>query len=112
MMPISTSSIGIHSFDFIGLGYRMDWPVNIVLTPDALKIYAQIFSFLIQIKLALFSLSDVWCSLKNLGHSVSKNGKPGIGVQNLTYFNVLMKLRCSPSRKPLRKILKNYISVI
>ncbi|KAJ4969843.1 hypothetical protein NE237_002942 [Protea cynaroides] len=93
MMPISTSSMGIHSFDFIGLGYRMDWPVNIVLTPDALKIYAQIFSFLIQVKLALFSLSDVWCSLKNLVHSVSKNSKPGIGVQNLAYFNVLMKLR-------------------
>ncbi|XP_042511302.1 uncharacterized protein LOC122086510 isoform X3 [Macadamia integrifolia] len=93
MMPISASSIGIHSFDFIGLGYRVDWPVSIVLTPDALKIYAQIFSFLIQIKLALFSLSDVWCLLKNLVHSVSENRKAGVGVQNLSYFNVLIKLR-------------------
>ncbi|XP_043722483.1 uncharacterized protein LOC122669702 isoform X2 [Telopea speciosissima] len=93
MMPISASSIGIHSFDFIGLGYRVDWPVNIVLTPDALKIYAQIFSFLIQVKLALFSLSDVWCSLKNLVHSVSENRRPGVGVQNSSYFNVLIKLR-------------------
>lgn len=55
---------GIHSFDFVGLGYRVDWPVTIVLTPDALKIYADIFSFLIQVRLAVFSLTDIWCSFK------------------------------------------------
>lgn len=55
---------GIRSFDFLGLGYRIDWPISIVLTPDALKIYADIFSFLIQLKLAVFSVNDVWCSLK------------------------------------------------
>ncbi|KAL0389244.1 UNVERIFIED_CONTAM: Gamma-tubulin complex component 2 [Sesamum calycinum] len=57
-------AIGIHSFDFLGLGYRIDWPVSIILTPAALKIYSEIFNFLIQVKLAVFSLSDVWCSLK------------------------------------------------
>jgi hypothetical protein len=55
---------GVHSFNFLGLGYRVDWPVSIVVTPDALQIYAKIFSFLIQVKLAVFSLTDVWCSLK------------------------------------------------
>ncbi|KAF8396319.1 hypothetical protein HHK36_017934 [Tetracentron sinense] len=65
-MPLSISAIGVHSFDFIALGYRVDWPVSIVLTPGALKIYAEIFSFLIQVKLAVFSLTDVWCSLKFL----------------------------------------------
>lgn len=55
---------GIHSFDFLGLGYRVDWPISIILTPDALKIYSDIFNFLIQVKLAVFSLSDVWCKLK------------------------------------------------
>ncbi|KAK4419711.1 Gamma-tubulin complex component 2 [Sesamum alatum] len=61
---LSASAMGIHSFDFLGLGYRIDWPVSIILTPDALKIYSDIFNFLIQVKLAVFSLSDVWCSLK------------------------------------------------
>ncbi|XP_011080519.1 uncharacterized protein LOC105163762 isoform X2 [Sesamum indicum] len=61
---LSASAMGIHSFDFLGLGYRIDWPVSIILTPAALKIYSEIFSFLIQVKLAVFSLSDVWCSLK------------------------------------------------
>lgn len=55
---------GIHSFDFLGLGYRVDWPISIILTPGALKIYSEIFSFLIQVKLALISLSDAWSSLK------------------------------------------------
>jgi len=55
---------GVHSFDFIGLGYRVDWPISIVLTPKALRVYAEIFTFLIQVKLAVLSLADVWCSLK------------------------------------------------
>ncbi|KAL8055684.1 hypothetical protein ABFX02_04G071400 [Erythranthe guttata] len=60
----SASAIGIHSFDFLGLGYRIDWPVSIVLTPAALKIYSKIFNFLIQVKLAVFSLNDAWCFFK------------------------------------------------
>lgn len=55
---------GVRAFDFIGLGYIVDWPISIVLTPDALKIYAEIFSFLTQVKLAVFSLTDVWRLLK------------------------------------------------
>ncbi|KAI3450111.1 hypothetical protein Pfo_006776 [Paulownia fortunei] len=61
---LSASAMGIHSFDFLGLGYRIDWPVSIILTPAALKIYSEIFNFLIQVKLAVFSLSDAWCTLK------------------------------------------------
>ncbi|KAH9699203.1 Spc97 / Spc98 family of spindle pole body (SBP) component [Citrus sinensis] len=62
--PLSTSSTGVRSFNFLGLGYRVDWPVSIVLTSNAMEIYADIFSFLIQVKLAVFSLNDVWRSLK------------------------------------------------
>ncbi|KAM0932815.1 putative gamma-tubulin complex domain superfamily [Dioscorea sansibarensis] len=35
-----------------------------VITPEALEIYAAIFSYLIQIRLAAFLLADVWCCLK------------------------------------------------
>ncbi|KAJ8766798.1 hypothetical protein K2173_008352 [Erythroxylum novogranatense] len=66
IMPLSTSAIGVRSFNFLGLGYRVDWPVSIVLTHDALRIYSEIFSFLIQVKLAVFSLTDVWSLLKDL----------------------------------------------
>ena len=57
---------GVHSFDFLGLGYRVDWPVSIILTTSALKIYSDIFNYLIQVKLAVFALNDVWRLLKVL----------------------------------------------
>ncbi|XP_015873298.2 uncharacterized protein LOC107410385 [Ziziphus jujuba] len=92
-IPLSTSVIGIHSFDFVGLGYRVDWPVNIVLTPDALKIYTEIFSFLIQVRLAVFSLTDIWCSFKELVHLISQNRHSQNHELELGHFNLLMKIR-------------------
>lgn len=89
--PFSTTAFGVHSFDFIGLGYRVDWPISIVLTPSALGVYAEIFTFLIQIKLAVLSLADVWCSLKEFRHLFGQSN----GWQQSTRndFNYLVKLR-------------------
>ncbi|KAL5765353.1 hypothetical protein ACOSP7_015970 [Xanthoceras sorbifolium] len=92
-LPLSTSATGVRSFDFLGLGYRVDWPVSIVLTPRALKIYADIFSFLIQLKLAVFSVNDVWCSLKDLMHLVNQNRHSTQYKREVGHFNLLMKLR-------------------
>ncbi|GER40671.1 gamma-tubulin complex component [Striga asiatica] len=61
---LAASAKGIHSFNFLGLGYRINWPASIILTPVALEIYSEIFNFLIQVKLAIFSLSDAWALLK------------------------------------------------
>ncbi|XVF19558.1 hypothetical protein REPUB_Repub11eG0121900 [Reevesia pubescens] len=93
MMPLSTSTIGVHSFDFLGLGYRVDWPVSIILSPGALKIYADIFNFLIQLKLAIFSLTDVWCSLEDVVHLISKKRRSTLHEREVGHFNMLMKLR-------------------
>lgn len=56
--------LGLHAFNFMALGYRVDWPVNIIITQDALKTYADIFSYLFQVRLAVISLTDVWHWLK------------------------------------------------
>ncbi|OVA00879.1 Spc97/Spc98 [Macleaya cordata] len=93
MMPLPTSTFGVHAFDFIALGFRVDWPVSIVLTPGALKIYSEIFSFLIQVKLAVFSLTDVWCLLKDLVNLFRPNHNCGFNERDKSYFNILMKLR-------------------
>ncbi|KAI3989903.1 hypothetical protein MKX01_040873 [Papaver californicum] len=94
VMPLSNSTFaGVHAFDFIALGFRVSWPINIVLTPSALKIYAEIFSFLIQVKLAVFSLTDVWCLLKDLVKLVTPNRNCGFDTQDKRYFDVLMKMR-------------------
>ncbi|PIA54117.1 hypothetical protein AQUCO_00900589v1 [Aquilegia coerulea] len=93
MMTLSTPTTGVHAFDFFALGYRVDWPVSIVLTPSALKIYADIFSFLIQVKLALFSLTDVWCSMKDLDHLISQTHHSGFDEQDKSYIKILMRMR-------------------
>ncbi|KAK6235334.1 Gamma tubulin complex component [Theobroma cacao] len=93
MMPLSTSTIGVRSFDFLGLGYRVDWPVSIILTHGALKIYADIFNFLIQLKLAIFSLTDVWCSLKDVMHLIRQKRHSSLHEREVGHYNMLMKLR-------------------
>ncbi|XP_040992512.1 uncharacterized protein LOC121239342 isoform X1 [Juglans microcarpa x Juglans regia] len=92
-MPLSTSSIGVRSFKFLGLGYRVDWPISIVLTPGALEIYADIFSFLIQVKLAVFSLASVWCSLKDLVHLINRKPTSEHHENEVSHLHKLMKLR-------------------
>ncbi|KAF8039693.1 hypothetical protein BT93_B2031 [Corymbia citriodora subsp. variegata] len=90
-LPPSTA-LGVHSFDFLGLGYRVDWPTSIILTPAALNIYAQIFNFLIKVKLAAFSLSNVWCSLKGAKH-ISQSGKCELQAGEVNHFTILMNMR-------------------
>lgn len=90
-LPQSTA-IGVHSFDFLGLGYRVDWPVSIILTPAALNIYAQIFNFLIKVKLAAFSLSNVWCLLKGAKH-ISQSGKCELQAGEVNRLTILMNMR-------------------
>ncbi|CAM8897921.1 unnamed protein product [Rhodiola kirilowii] len=61
---LNVAAVGVSTFKFLGLGYRVDWPASIVLTSGALRIYSQIFNFLMQVKLANFALTNMWCSMK------------------------------------------------
>ncbi|BBH05401.1 Spc97 / Spc98 family of spindle pole body component [Prunus dulcis] len=72
---------------------RVDWPISIILSPSALKMYAEIFSFLIQVKLAIFSLTDVWRQLKDLVHSISQNNDSEQNEREVSHFNALVKMR-------------------
>ncbi|CAN8268346.1 unnamed protein product [Cochlearia groenlandica] len=91
-MHLPLSTVGVRSFDFLRMGYRVEWPISIILTSDALKAYADMFSFLLQVKLAAYVLTDVWCSLKDVRHKVHAK-KEVITKQELRWLNILMKLR-------------------
>ncbi|XP_006826357.2 uncharacterized protein LOC18421549 isoform X1 [Amborella trichopoda] len=93
IIPPTTTITGIHDFDIIGLGYKVDWPISIVLTPDALKIYATVFSFMIQIKLAAFAVTDVWRFLKVLIPLINDNRAFGLDQQVVERFHILMLMR-------------------
>ncbi|KAL5708846.1 hypothetical protein ACHQM5_019600 [Ranunculus cassubicifolius] len=91
--PISVPATGVHAFDFIALGYKVDWPVSIILTSSALNIYSDIFSFLIHVKLAVFSLTDVWCTVKDLVSLISRNHHSGLNEKDKNCVNILMRMR-------------------
>ncbi|XP_050222979.1 uncharacterized protein LOC126673061 isoform X2 [Mercurialis annua] len=93
LMPLATSTIGIHSFDFLGLGYRVDWPVSIILTPSALKIYCDIFNFLIKVKLAVYASTDAWRLLKDLMHFISRRSNSKAHEREVGWLNLLIKMR-------------------
>uniref|UniRef100_A0A8D9AFJ6 Gamma-tubulin complex component 6 n=1 Tax=Cacopsylla melanoneura TaxID=428564 RepID=A0A8D9AFJ6_9HEMI len=51
-------------FQFISLSYKVEWPVNIVLTPDALTNYDKVFVFLMQVQQVSYTLQQVFVYLK------------------------------------------------
>lgn len=46
------------------LRYKVDWPLNIVITESCLSKYSGIFSFLLQLKLMMWTLKDICFHLK------------------------------------------------
>ncbi|XP_045042753.2 gamma-tubulin complex component 6 isoform X2 [Desmodus rotundus] len=46
------------------LRYKVDWPLNIVITESCLSRYSGIFSFLLQLKLMMWTLKDICFHLK------------------------------------------------
>ncbi|XP_026524780.1 gamma-tubulin complex component 6 [Notechis scutatus] len=48
----------------LDLRYKVDWPLNIVITENCMNKYNKIFSFLLQLKHMVWTLKDVWFHLK------------------------------------------------
>uniref|UniRef100_A0A8C8GB39 Gamma-tubulin complex component 6 n=1 Tax=Oncorhynchus tshawytscha TaxID=74940 RepID=A0A8C8GB39_ONCTS len=46
------------------LRYKVDWPLNIIITDSCMNKYNRLFSFLLQLKHMVWSLRDVWFHLK------------------------------------------------
>lgn len=49
------------------LKYKLDWPLNLIITDRCMRNYNQIFEFLLQIKLVLTALNNIWNELKCFG---------------------------------------------
>ncbi|OAY81384.1 Gamma-tubulin complex component 6 [Ananas comosus] len=91
IVPPPTSSTGLSVLDYILLGYKVDWPISIIITEDALKIYAEIFGYLIQVRLAVFSLTDTWRNIKELLHSIRRCQQ--VRPEDVKDFNTLVRVR-------------------
>uniref|UniRef100_S4R8P1 Gamma-tubulin complex component 6 n=1 Tax=Petromyzon marinus TaxID=7757 RepID=S4R8P1_PETMA len=47
------------------LGYKVDWPLNIVITDSCLTKYNKVFSVMLQLERMVWTLKDVWFHLKS-----------------------------------------------
>ncbi|XP_061891480.1 gamma-tubulin complex component 6-like isoform X1 [Entelurus aequoreus] len=52
------------SLNCLELRYKVDWPLNIIITDSCLNQYNRLFSFQLQLKHMVWSLRDVWFHLK------------------------------------------------
>ncbi|XP_061577068.1 gamma-tubulin complex component 6 isoform X2 [Cololabis saira] len=52
------------SLNCLELRYKVDWPMNIIITDSCTNKYNRLFSFLLQLKHMVWSLRDVWFHLK------------------------------------------------
>ncbi|XP_066912820.1 gamma-tubulin complex component 6-like isoform X2 [Clytia hemisphaerica] len=61
------SDVGV--LDFLELRYQVPWPCNIIITENSINKYNRVFSSLIRLKRAGWSLQEIWVNLKKAGHS-------------------------------------------
>ncbi|KAM6961186.1 gamma-tubulin complex component 6 [Aplochiton taeniatus] len=52
------------SLNCLELRYKVNWPLNIIITDSCMNKYNRLFSFLLQLKHMVWSLRDVWFHLK------------------------------------------------
>lgn len=52
--------------DCLKLGYRSSWPTNIIITPETVEMYGDVFKFLLQLRKAAWGLEQVFFDLKHL----------------------------------------------
>ena len=64
------ASEGDEGWDVFALTYKVDTPVNAVLTPAALDRYLRIFNFLWRLKRVEYGLCNTWCRHMTSAHSL------------------------------------------
>lgn len=64
------------TLDFLELRYRVDWPLNIVITEKSVVRYNKIFSFMLRLKRLSWVLRDIWFHLKHIAYSRNAAGSP------------------------------------
>lgn len=60
----------LNYLSMIELVYRVDWPINIVINESTVKLYNEIFGFLLKIKFVLSALSSIWHTLRRYGKQI------------------------------------------
>ncbi|EDO39038.1 predicted protein [Nematostella vectensis] len=75
-MPDMLNANDIAALDFLELRYKVEWPVNIVITENSIIKYNKIFSFMLRLKRVSWVLRDIWFHLKHIAFSRDAASSP------------------------------------
>lgn len=80
-------------FDYLGLSCLIEWPLNIIITETSLAKYNKIFSFLLQIKFAVWAANDVYFKLRRDGEYLSQSNviyleRTSLQTKKWLFFNL------------------------
>ena len=73
-VQLMQASEGDDGWDVFALTYKVDTPVNAVLTPAAMDRYLRIFNFLWRLKRVEYSLCNTWCRHMTATHTLKVCG--------------------------------------
>ncbi|XP_061085197.1 gamma-tubulin complex component 6 isoform X2 [Conger conger] len=65
-VPETFHPLAPDALNCLELRYKVDWPLNIIITDSCMNKYNRLFSFLLQLKHMVWTLRDVWFHLKAL----------------------------------------------
>ncbi|XP_058119505.1 gamma-tubulin complex component 6 [Anopheles ziemanni] len=60
-------------FGMLDLSYRVEWPLNLILTPDTIEQYTNVFKYLVKVRRVSYVLED---SFQLLKEASKRHGKP------------------------------------
>ncbi|XP_064175599.1 gamma-tubulin complex component 6 [Anguilla rostrata] len=63
-LPETFHPLAPDALNCLELRYKVDWPLNIIITDSCMNKYNRLFSFLLQLKHMVWTLRDVWFHLK------------------------------------------------
>eukprot|EP00064_Thunnus_orientalis_P004817 superscaffoldBa00000452_g4830 len=95
------------SLNCLELRYKVDWPLNIIITDSCMNKYNRLFSFLLQLKHMVWSLRDVWFHLKRtdyLNRAIFRGllTEKAAPVMNIIHsiFSLILKFRAQLIAQP------------
>uniref|UniRef100_A0A673IV15 Gamma tubulin complex component C-terminal domain-containing protein n=1 Tax=Sinocyclocheilus rhinocerous TaxID=307959 RepID=A0A673IV15_9TELE len=102
------------SLNCLELRYKVDWPVNIVITDSCLNKYNRLFSFLLQLKHMVWSLRDVQVSWNEFTHKLSSaNDLDAIHRTHAEYLNrAIFRGLLTEKAAPVMNIIHSIFSLI
>ena len=82
----------IEALDFVMIGYNMSWPLDLVITKEALNLYSTIASFFLRAKRAATAISESWAKLREIDRSLEQTSRrPGASAQRIREARDRMK---------------------